>query len=87
MTRTDLLLSTGALFGPWHLLAELGCGKNGRELGAQTLADFFYRLPEYRARLAGRARTDDRALLERLDELLADDAAEARRFHALRARS
>lgn len=66
------------------LLEESGCGKNGRERRPETLGDFLYRLPDYRAHLAARPPDDPRAIHAKLDELLADDAALAREFHRRR---
>ncbi len=60
------------------LLEEAGLGKNGRRLGPEVLGDFLYRLPEYRERLAAYPRADNRALLARLDEVLADSGAALR---------
>jgi uncharacterized protein (TIGR00661 family) len=68
------------------LLEELGYGRNGREATAETVGDFLYRLPEYRAALAAYpsgAGGPDGRLTDRLDALLADDCAE---LHALRRR-
>jgi uncharacterized protein (TIGR00661 family) len=67
-----------------HLLAEAGYGKNGREAGAETVGDFLYRLPAYRARLAGYPRSDNTAITAQLDELLAEEAALAREYHRKR---
>jgi uncharacterized protein (TIGR00661 family) len=67
------------------LLAEQGYGKNGRELTAEMIGDFLYRLPEYRDRLREYVGEDNRRIESKLDELLADDCALARAFHARRA--
>jgi len=67
-----------------HLLEASGCGKNGREATRDTVAAFLYDLPRYRRALADYPRADNAALFARLDALLADDAAEARAFHARR---
>jgi uncharacterized protein (TIGR00661 family) len=66
------------------LLADAGYGKNGRAGGAERVGDFLYRLPEYRQRLASYARTDNRAIEAKLDELVAGDGSGARAFQALR---
>ena len=66
------------------LLNELGYGRNGREIDAEGVADFLYRLPEFDERLQGYESTDNGAILSKLDELLADDCALARRHHARR---
>ncbi|MEW6486921.1 MAG: glycosyltransferase family protein [Thermodesulfobacteriota bacterium] len=52
------------------LLDETGLGRNGRRLTPEVLGDFLYRLPEYRERLAAYPRSDNRALLARLEALL-----------------
>ena len=66
------------------MLEELAYGKNGRKITAEGLGEFFYRLPEYRERLAGYDARDNSAICARLDELLADGCAAAREFHARR---
>ena len=66
------------------LFAESGFGTNGRALDAQMIRDFLARLPELEERLSKYERPDGSALLGRLDELLADDAALAKDFHARR---
>jgi uncharacterized protein (TIGR00661 family) len=66
------------------LLAELGYGKNGRKPSMESFGEFFYRLPELRERLTTYPRTDNGAIVARLDELLADQCASARAFHASR---
>ncbi len=60
------------------LLAESGCGRDGRGGGRDTLGDFLYRLPEYRAALSERDRSDPDEIFRRLDELLENDAAKLR---------
>ena len=67
-----------------HLLAEAGYGANGRDAGPQTVASFLAELPAYRARLESYPRADNGAICDRLDELLADDCAQARAFHRRR---
>jgi uncharacterized protein (TIGR00661 family) len=68
------------------LLEQLGYGENGRgRLGRDALAAFLYGLPEYRDALAEYPRTNgDDALFAKLDELVADDGAEALRWRRLR---
>ncbi len=66
------------------MLEQLGYGKNAQQLTPETVSDFIYRLPDYQARLSGYAAQDNHQILAKLDDLVADDAAEARRFHALR---
>ena len=57
------------------LLEEGGLGRNGRKAGPETVGDFLYRLPEYRAVLEARPHEGNERLLGALDELLADGAA------------
>jgi uncharacterized protein (TIGR00661 family) len=57
------------------LLEDTGCGRNGRDVDDDAVAAFLYRLPEHRAALAARERTDDSALLAKVDELVADGGA------------
>ncbi len=66
------------------MLAQLGYGKNAQELTPETIGDFLYRLPEYAAGLSTYEASDNHAIQEKLDELLADDAALARQFHQQR---
>ncbi|MEM7306102.1 MAG: glycosyltransferase family protein [Planctomycetota bacterium] len=66
------------------LLDDLGCGKNGRAATPDTVGDFLYRLPEYRAELERRPPDDNGAILGRLDQLLADGCAEAQAFRRAR---
>lgn len=69
------------------LLQDIGCGRDGRDAGSETLGDFLYRLPEYRARLAEHELGEPDAILHQLDRLLDDDAAELRRLRELRRQS
>ena len=70
------------------MLAELGYGANGRAGGMEptraTLTDFLADLPRFRERLATYDGGDPEALPRFLAELLADDCARARAFHAAR---
>jgi len=66
------------------LLGTLGYGKNGRELSAESIGDFLYRLPEMKQRLEGHPRKDNGEITAKLDELLAADASLAREFHRKR---
>jgi uncharacterized protein (TIGR00661 family) len=66
------------------LLAEMGYGKNGRNVEADTIGDFLYRLPEYRERIRTYAVERRRPVSAMLDELLADGCALAREFHRRR---
>ena len=67
-----------------HLLEDIGYGKNGRKADAETIGDFLYRIPEYQEALESYKPQDNRAILAKLDELLADDSALAKRFHEKR---
>ena len=67
------------------LLQDLGCGKNGRKATIETVEAFLYRLPEYRERLEELPQHDEnRGILAKLDELLADGFAGAREAHERR---
>ncbi len=66
-------------------LDRLGYGKNVSELLPETIGDFLYRLPEYAERLEQYQAGDNRTIKDKLDELLANDCALARRFHEERA--
>ncbi len=65
-------------------LAREGYGKNVDELSGEAIGDFLYRLPDYRGRLEDYRPGDNREIKAKLDELLADDCALAKRFHQLR---
>jgi uncharacterized protein (TIGR00661 family) len=67
-----------------YQLEELGYGKNGQELTAESIGDFFYRLPDYRGKLADYHAGDNSEIKAKLDELLADDCRIAKEFHAKR---
>ena len=67
-----------------HCLEQMGLGKNAPEPTQEAVGDFLYRLPEYRTSLAQHEARDNTAILNKLDELLADDCALAREFHANR---
>ena len=59
------------------LLEQLGYGKRCQQLTTDALGEFLYRLPDHRQRLADYPREDNRKLLDKLDQLLANDAAGA----------
>lgn len=59
-----------------YLLAESGYGVRYDGGGTDEIAAFLYRLPEYERQLASYDPGTNAALCARLDELLADDAAE-----------
>lgn len=62
-------------------LEGLGYGKNMLEVVPEAIGDFLYRLPDYADRLKDYQAGDNRAIKEKLDELLADGCALARTFH------
>ena len=67
-------------------LESLGFGRACQDLTPEAVGDFLYRLPDYRQHLAGYRAGDNSEIKQKLDELLADDVAQARQFHARRAR-
>jgi uncharacterized protein (TIGR00661 family) len=66
-------------------LERLGYGKNMPEIVPEAIGDFLYHLPEYADRLKDYQAGDNRAIKQKLDELLADGCALAREFHDRRA--
>jgi len=54
-------------------------------VGAEAIGDFLYRLPDYGQRLEAYEPGDNSEIKAKLDELLEDDCALARRFHEERA--
>ncbi len=66
-----------------YLLADvLGFGKNQVEpLTEQAIAEFLYRIPEYREALTGYEHQDNSKIKAKLDELLADDCKLLKEFH------
>jgi uncharacterized protein (TIGR00661 family) len=66
------------------LLEKLGYGRNGRKPTVQAFGEFFYRLPELKARLADYPGADNGKIKAFLDELLADGCARARELHEKR---
>jgi uncharacterized protein (TIGR00661 family) len=65
-------------------LQQLGYGKSLEEPSVEAIGDFFYRIPDYESRLREYDPGDNSAIKQKLDELLADDCALARKFHARR---
>jgi uncharacterized protein (TIGR00661 family) len=65
-------------------LERLGYGKNVADIEAEAIGDFLYRVPEYAERLKDYEAGDNRAIKEKLDQLLADDCSLAREFHEKR---
>ena len=62
-------------------LEKLGCGTNLQQISPEGIGNFLYRLPEFETALAEQPAFDNAPLLEKVDALLANEAAEARRFH------
>jgi uncharacterized protein (TIGR00661 family) len=62
-------------------LANLGYGKNVSDIGPEVIGDFLYHIPDYTERLQAYEACDNRAIKEKLDELLENDCASARHFH------
>jgi uncharacterized protein (TIGR00661 family) len=67
-----------------YQLDQLGYGKGVDEVNAEAIGDFLYRIPDYKSRLAAYQAGDNSAIKAKLDELLVDNAAEARQFHRAR---
>lgn len=67
-----------------YQLEQQGYGKRVSEARAEPIADFLYHLPDYQQRLEHYPCADNRAIKAKLDELLANDCALAREFHARR---
>jgi uncharacterized protein (TIGR00661 family) len=62
-------------------LQQLGYGKSEPQVRPEAIGDFFYRVPEYAQRLKAYESHDNRAIMDKLDELLADDCTQARWYH------
>ncbi len=65
-------------------LQQLGYGRSVERLEEDAIGGFLYRLPEYRERLSQYDPGDQADITRKLDELLTDDASEAKRYHAAR---
>ena len=59
----------------------LGYGKGVSDVGSEAIGDFLYRIPDYAERLQDYKAGDNRAIKDKLDELLEGDCALARQFH------
>ncbi len=70
-----------------YQLEQLGYGKFAAEASAEVIGDFLYRLPDFDAALSAYSSEGNRAITEKLDELLADDCRMAREFFAKRRES
>ena len=64
-----------------YLLEDLNYGKNGRDSDTESIGDFLYRLPEYRAALENYPAQDNRAIFAKLDDLLSNDCSLAKEAH------
>lgn len=67
-----------------YQLSQLGYGKSVDDVHAEAIGDFFYHILDFETRLSEYAAGDNSAIKAKLDELLQDDCALARRFHAAR---
>ena len=67
-----------------HFLDRLGYGKSMLRPTGTAIGDFLYRLPDYTERLKDYPAEDNHRILAKVDELLADDCALARRFNEQR---
>ena len=67
-----------------YQLSQLGYGKSVDAPEAEAIGDFLYRLPDFRRQLSSYTPGDNGAIKAKLDELLANQCAEARRFHEMR---
>jgi uncharacterized protein (TIGR00661 family) len=70
-----------------YQLNQLGYGKNADAVDSAAVGDFLYRLPDYEARLLDYQAGDNGDIKTKLDELLAEECALVREFHAARADS
>lgn len=62
-------------------LEQSGYGKNVSDVTAEAIGDFLYHLPDYAEQLRGYKAHGNDAIKRKLDELLENDCALARRFH------
>jgi UDP:flavonoid glycosyltransferase YjiC (YdhE family) len=58
-----------------YWLGRMGYGPYWEELNKERVEAFLYNLPEYQEKLAGYPRPGNRAVLEKLDTLIAEYAA------------
>ncbi len=65
-------------------LNQLGYGMSIDEAGPEAIGYFLYRLPDFEHRLQQYNPGDHRAITSKLDELLADHAALAKKYHEAR---
>ncbi|THB75022.1 MAG: hypothetical protein D3926_21090 [Desulfobacteraceae bacterium] len=69
-----------------HFLEHMGYGLNVYSPSVDVIQGFLDRLPEFNSRLDGYRAEDNSKILDRVDELLANDCALAKAFHDLRKR-
>jgi uncharacterized protein (TIGR00661 family) len=67
-----------------YLLAQLGYGANLRKVSNMALSSFLYHLQDYGEALQSYTSTDNSAILEKLDTLLADNCALVKDYHRKR---
>jgi len=48
------------------LLEDIGCGKNGRKVDVETVADFLYRIPKYQEVLESHKPQENRVIFATL---------------------
>jgi uncharacterized protein (TIGR00661 family) len=64
-----------------YLLAQLGYGVNVRKVSSMAVSSFLYHVQDYAEELQSYTSTDNSAIMEKLDALLADNCALAKEFH------
>ena len=67
-----------------YLLAKLAYGANVRKISSMAVSSFLYHVDDYAEALQSYTPTDNSAIMEKLDALLADNCALAREFHLKR---
>ena len=63
-----------------HMLGALGYGAEGQDADETTLASFLHKLPDYERKLESYPRQGNQKILDKLDDLLANDMAELLKF-------
>lgn len=66
------------------LLEKMACGVNMHQASRTGIGDFLYRLPEFETALSKQPAFDNKPLLEKVDQLLADNARLALNYHRRR---
>jgi len=64
-----------------YLLGQLGYGANVRKVSSMAVSSFLYHVQDYAETLQSYTSTDNSAIKEKLDALLADNCALAKEFH------